>query len=231
MDAHPDIGPVEACPLALPPAFATLAPRHAGTSAADVGFAIGAHAVLIVGRMSQSERYKGHDQLLDAWPAVVARVPDAQLLIAGDGDDAPRLRQKAAQTSVADRIHFLGFVPDAMLRALYERAAIFALPSGGEGFGLVYLEAMTHRLPCVGSKTDAASEVIVDGVTGRLVEQRDIAGLADAVATLLIDEAHRRGMGEAGNRRATTASTFDRFSARLRALMHAAEDTHQPATR
>ena len=231
MNTHPDIGPVDACPLALPPPFATGAPRAAGASAVDLGFTIGAHAVLVVGRMSQSERYKGHDQLLDAWPAVVARVPDAQLLIAGDGDDAPRLRQRATQTSAADRIHFLGFVPDATLQALYDRAAIFALPSGGEGFGLVYLEAMMHRLPCVGSKNDAASEVIVDGVTGRLVEQRDIAGLADAMATLLIDEPCRRGMGEAGNRRATTEFTFDRFSARLRALMHAAEDRRQAAAR
>jgi len=223
MAAHPGIGPVEACPLALPPAFSSSARINGNLGGVDTPVAIGPHAVLVVGRMSQSERYKGHDQLIDAWPAVITRVPDAQLLIVGDGDDAARLKAKAAHTTGADRIHFLGFVPDPTLQALYERSAMFALPSGGEGFGLVYLEAMTHRLACVGSTHDAASEIIVDGVTGRLVDQNDSAGLTEAVASLLSDESRRQGMGEAGYARATSAFTFERFSTRLQSLIQDAE--------
>ncbi len=228
METHPDIGHVEACPLALPLPFPGGAmPASARSNNGDLGIEITPHTVLVVGRMSQSERYKGHDQLIEAWPAVAARVPDAQLIIAGDGDDARRLRDKAAATPTADRIRFLGFVPDRTLQALYDRAALFALPSDGEGFGLVYLEAMTHRLPCIGSRNDAASEVIVDGVTGRLVEQADIAGLAEAITALLLDQPCRRAMGEAGQRRAATEFSFDRFSARLRELMRGAEARHQ----
>ena len=227
MATHPDIGHVEACPLALPTATASASRNDdAGSSETTVAdVAIGAHTVLVVGRMSRSERYKGHDQLIDAWPTVVSCVPDAQLLIVGDGDDAPRLKQKAAETPCAERIHFCGFVTDRELRALYAQAALFALPSDGEGFGLVYLEAMTHGLPCVGSIHDAASEIIVDGVTGQLVDQRDIAGLSGAIASLLLDDARRRAMGRAGHARATTEFTFDRFCARLCDLIDRAEQT------
>jgi len=227
MAKHPDIGHIDACPLALPPVAASISGNDRTQSGSRIprSRALGDHAVLVVGRMSKSERYKGHDQLIDAWPDVVSRVRDAHLLIVGDGDDAARLREKAAQTPCAERIQFCGFVTRQALRTLYAQSALFALPSGGEGFGLVYLEAMTHRLPCIGSRQDAASEIIVDGVTGRLVDQRDIAGLAETIAGLLLDEPHRRAMGDAGYVRATTEFTFDRFSARLCELIEKTENT------
>jgi phosphatidylinositol alpha-1,6-mannosyltransferase len=227
MDKHPDVGPLVTCPLALPAATRT-ATRDDDRNAANSPVSVGRHAVLIVGRMSQFERYKGHDQLIDAWPAVVSRVPDAQLLIVGDGDDASRLRDKAAQTPCGERIQFLGYVSDATLQAMYGQAALFALPSFGEGFGFVYLEAMMHRLPCIGSTHDAASGIIVDGETGRLIDQRDIGGLSEAITGLLIDESQRHKMGAAGYLRATTEFTFDRYSARLRALMESAEAERLP---
>jgi len=232
MDTHPDIGCVEACPLALPPAFSNAAQDRNGSSpSTDAIVGLSPRAVLVVGRMSKSERYKGHDQLIEVWPTVVSRVPDAQLVIVGEGDDLSRLKEKAAHTPCAGRIVFCGFVPDATLHTLYDRAALFALPSGGEGFGLVYLEAMAHRLPCVGSTQDAASEIIVNGRTGRLVDQNDIAGLSETVASLLLNESQRRAMGDAGYARATTDFTFDRFSERLRALIQDAEGARQRQSR
>jgi phosphatidylinositol alpha-1,6-mannosyltransferase len=178
--------------------------------------------------MLGSERYKGHDQLIDAWPQVVARVPDAQLVFAGSGDDLPRLRQRATESPASASIAFTGFVARPALAALYDRAAVFALPSRGEGFGLVYLEAMAHRLACVGSIHDAAPEVIVDGVTGQLVNQDNVPEMADTLATLLLDESRRRTMGEAGYERVAREFTFDRFSDRLRGLLRARSIT--PAT-
>lgn len=216
MHAHPKIGVVESCPLALCPAPGVgQRPVVAATPIPPLA----SHVVLVVGRMCGSERYKGHDQLIEAWPHVIARVPEAQLVIVGDGDDAPRLRQKAVQSGVGQRILFTGFVPRATLEELYRRAALFALPSRGEGFGLVYLEAMTHALACVGSVHDAAREVIVDGQTGRLVDQNDIDGLADTLATLLMDDAQRQRMGDAGHGRLLTEFNVDRFSERLSALL------------
>jgi phosphatidyl-myo-inositol dimannoside synthase len=138
----------------------------------------------------------------------------------GGGDDTKRLMDKAAASRAARQIHFTGFVAKPMLDAWYRSAALFALPSRGEGFGLVYLEAMAHRLPCIGSIHDAAGEVIVDGRTGRLVDQDDRERLAEAVSGLLLDEECRRRMGEAGHRRLATEFSFDRFNQRVNALLH-----------
>jgi phosphatidylinositol alpha-1,6-mannosyltransferase len=212
--AHPSIGAIAVCPLAL-------APRTEATRATRLLRPVGAHAVLAVGRMSRSERYKGHDQLIESWPQVLAKVHDAQLIIAGDGDDAPRLKEKAAAGPAGRQIQFTGFVSKAMLDALYQAAALFALPSRAEGFGVVYLEAMAHRLPCIGSIHDAAREVIVDGQTGRLVDQDDAECLAEAIATLLLDDERRRRMGEAGYRRLVSDFSFDRFEDRVCNLLHA----------
>lgn len=214
MRRHPDLGAVVPCPLALPPTE-----RVQNTARELEPDKFGRHAVLVVGRMLQSERYKGHDELVDAWPAVVARVPDAQLVIAGTGDDVERLRAKARSSAVASHIAFTGFVSPAELNALYKSAALFALPSRGEGFGLVYLEAMTHRLPCVGSIHDAAGDVIVDGMTGCLIDQNDGRALAETMSALLLNEARRKAMGAAGFKRVCEEFTYDRFSERLLTLL------------
>ena len=207
-DAHPGVGPIVTCPLAL---TVQPAPRPLPQPAQPFG----AHAVLSVGRMSRAERYKGHDELIAAWPGVLGKVPDAHLVLAGDGDDAPRLKEKAAASGVGGRIHFTGFLPAADLDALYRSAALFALPSRAEGFGLVYLEAMARGLACVGSVHDAAGEVIVDGETGRLVDQSDVRKLAETIAALLLDDDGRRRMGEAGNSRVRSEFTFPQFKSRV----------------
>lgn len=212
--AHPGIGDIAVCPLALTPTAGM-----PSTAARERRY--GPHAVLTVARMSQSERYKGHDELIDSWPRVVALVPDAQLVIAGDGDDAVRLKTRAALCGAGDQIHFTGFVSAPALDGLYRGAALFAMPSRGEGFGLVYLEAMAHRLPCIGSVHDAAREVIVDGSTGQLVDQDDTERLAETIATLLLDEEKRRRMGEAGHCRLHSEFSFEQFADRVCGLLHA----------
>jgi phosphatidylinositol alpha-1,6-mannosyltransferase len=168
-------------------------------------------AALIVGRMWSEERGKGHDALLEAWPAVRSRVPAAELWIVGDGDDRERLAAKAREAGVGDAVRFLGRVADRDLGDLYRRAALLAMPSRQEGFGLVYAEALWHGLPCVGSSADAAAEVIDAGETGLLVPYGDAPALGDAVASLLADPERRRRMGEAGARRARERFAYARF--------------------
>lgn len=209
-ELHPEIGPIEVCPLALPDR------PQVDAAAADVRRA---PAVLVVGRMAESERYKGHDQLIDAWDRVTANVPAAQLVIVGDGNDRSRLEAKARASRAAKSIAFTGFVSEAALQQLYRSAALFTLPSRGEGFGLVYLEAMRAGLACIGSRHDAASEVIVDGQTGCLVDQADTTEIADTIARLLLNDDERRALGDAGRRRFEREFTFERFSDRLSAIL------------
>jgi phosphatidyl-myo-inositol dimannoside synthase len=221
---HQSVGDIVSCPLALVDdgrgAVASDDVAHRDALPGD------GPIVLVVGRMHASEAYKGHDHQIEAWSAVVARVPAAHLVVVGDGNDRPRLEHKARLVPGGDRIAFLGFVPPAFLDLCYRKASVFALPSRGEGFGLVYLEAMARGLPCIGSRQDAASDVIVDGTTGYLVDYADTAALAARLVQLLTDEGERRAMGEAGRRRLATEFSEAAFGARLIAALESAfEDT------
>jgi len=212
--AHPELPFIDTCMLALLPDV-----EHPSRIPADVRVEFGPHAVVIVGRMSATEQYKGHDQLLLAWPRILAEVPDAMLVMVGRGDDVDRLRAKAAVLGLGRSVHFTGFVPDTALRALLRHAAVFAMPSRGEGFGLVYLQAMQAGVACVGSRDDAAVDVIADGETGLLVPRQDPDAIAGVVTRLLTDDAMRRRMGEAGKRRFDSTFTYPRFRARLASVL------------
>jgi phosphatidylinositol alpha-1,6-mannosyltransferase len=179
-------------------------------------------AALIVARMWPSERGKGHDELIAAWPEVRRALPDAELWIAGGGDDAARLEAKARALGVADRVRFFGRVSDAELTDLYRRASVFAMPSRQEGFGLVYAEAMWWGLPCLGSTADAAGQVIVAGETGELVPYGDVAAIARALVGLLSDELRLERMRVAGRRRAREQFGYARFRADLLAALELA---------
>jgi phosphatidylinositol alpha-1,6-mannosyltransferase len=149
---------------------------------------------LIVGRMDSSERYKGHDTLIELWPAVQRTIPDAQLLVVGDGDDARRLRQKAAHT--CDAIRFLGRVDEPTLASLYRDATFFVMPSSDEGFGLVFLEAMRASTPCIAA-FGAAEEFIRDGHNGLIVDPDDDDEVLAAIELLFADRQQRMRMGAA----------------------------------
>jgi phosphatidylinositol alpha-1,6-mannosyltransferase len=211
---HPDLPALETCLLALLPDE-----EQPDRVPADVRVDYGPHAVVIVGRMAATERYKGHDQLILAWPRVIAEIPDASLVMVGRGDDVERLRTKAAALGLGRSIHFPGFLSDAAVRAVMRHAAVFAMPSRGEGFGLVYLQAMRAGVPCLGSRDDAAADVIVDGETGLLVPRQDPEAIAGALARLLTDEPMRQRLGEAGRRRFDNLFTYPRFRARLAGIL------------
>jgi phosphatidylinositol alpha-1,6-mannosyltransferase len=212
--AHPDLPSLETCLLALLPDE-----EQPDRVPADVRVDYGPHAVVIVGRMASTERYKGHDQLILAWPRVIAEIPDAALVMVGRGDDVERLRTKAAALGLGRNVYFPGFLADAAVRAVMRHAAVFAMPSRGEGFGLVYLQAMRAGIPCLGSRDDAAADVIVDGETGLLVPRQDPEAIAGAVARLLTDEPMRPRMGDAGHRRFESLFTYPRFRARLAGVL------------
>src|SRR5262245_49619814 len=217
MEANPEIGEVTVCPLALTTISTTPpAPEdHLPPSIADRS----AQLVLMVGGLRGNQAYKGHDQVLQAWPAVVAAVPNARLVIVGEGDDRPRLERLAQESGAGDRITFTGFASDELLSACYERAALFVMPSRGEGFGLVYVEAMVHGVPCIGSIQDAAGDVIVNGTTGLLVDQDDIRAIGQAIVSLLQDPGRRKAMGEAAKARVHEEFTTTAFRARLNTIL------------
>ena len=216
--AHDWFPAIAECPLTLPDT-----PARPARGRAE------APTVLIVARMSAAERYKGHDQLLESWPAVRSLVPAARLLVVGDGDDAARLKGKAAALGLGDSVTFTGFVTDAALDELYREASVFAMPSREEGFGLVYLEAMRRGIPCIGSIHDAAGEVIDDGQTGYLVDQTDIPGIAQRLVRLLTTPPLAVEMGERGRERLAQHFGYARFRRTLVSLLRNAFESGPPA--
>jgi phosphatidylinositol alpha-1,6-mannosyltransferase len=166
-----------------------------------------------------AERYKGHHELIAAWPAVTAAVPGALLRIVGRGPGEPELRALAARSPVAPQIAFEGFVPDARVEELYARATVFAMPSRGEGFGLVYIEAMRHGLPVIASVHDAGPEVVADGVTGFTVDLDRPGQLAERLIELLRNHETARRMGEAGRECWARQYRFSCFRARLAPIL------------
>ena len=175
-------------------------------------------SALIVGRMAGDERYKGHDPLLEIWRDVAAAVPGAILRIVGDGDDRPRLEQKAASLGLGGQVMFLGRLDEEALQREYERCTAFVMPSRDEGFGFVFVEAMRAGRACVGSR-GAADEIVVDGDTGLLVEPGSRAQLLQGVVRMLRDRAAAEAMGARGRIRFLQQFTDDRFRDRFRALL------------
>lgn len=145
---------------------------------------VGHPRLLSVSRIATTDTYKGVDTLIEAMPLVRREFPEARLRIVGGGDDLDRLRDLARSHAVADAVDFTGIIGDDALRAEYAACDLFALPSRKEGFGLVFLEAMTYGKPCLGARAGGVPEVIHDGV-GALVEYGNIPDLADAIADLV----------------------------------------------
>lgn len=169
--------------------------------------------ILTVGRLATADTYKGFDTLIEAMPILRRVHPAARLRIVGKGDDLPRLTALAQRLGVAGSVDFLGPIPDEALRAEYAACDLFALPSRKEGFGLVYLEAMTYGKPCIGARAGGVPEVINDDV-GQLVEYGNLDELAAAMVDLI---AHPRD-SEVVRRRAA-AFAFPAFQPRLAAVL------------
>ena len=212
-EAHPEAPMPHACPLSLLPG-----PPSGAVDGALVT-SITPRTIVIAGRMNDNERHKGHEDLLDAWPTVLARRPDARLAVVGRGNDLKRLEAKTAALGLAGSVRFAGFVTDATLDAMLVRAGGFALPSKGEASALGYLRAMRAGVPCIGGADDAGHEVIVDGVTGMLVPTADRDALALAVIDLLGDSERRKRMGEAGLARFEERFRFEKFVERLGTIL------------
>jgi phosphatidylinositol alpha-1,6-mannosyltransferase len=174
-----------------------------------------ARIILTVGRWDPAERYKGADTLISSLPRVLQTVPDALLVLAGDGEDRSRLEQLASETGVADHVHFLFGLTQEELFACYAHCDVFALPSRGEGFGLVFLEAMACAKPVIGGAHGGTPDVIEDDVTGILVPHGDVAILSTALVSLLADPVRAREMGTRGCEHVQRVYTFERFQSGL----------------
>jgi glycosyltransferase involved in cell wall biosynthesis len=175
--------------------------------------------ILTVGRWLATERYKGMDTLITALPRLLTRWPELQLALAGAGDDLAWLEELAEKNGVIRHVHFLSGLTSAELAACYSACEMFVLPSRGEGFGLVYLEAMARGKPVIGGAHGGAGEIIEDGVTGYLVPHGDPIHLATSIEALLADPAHAKEMGARGRQRVDNEFRFNVFAKSFKKIL------------
>ncbi|WP_327246853.1 glycosyltransferase family 4 protein [Streptomyces sp. NBC_01320] len=169
---------------------------------------------------------KGQDTLILAMPAILAREPDAVLLIVGGGPYAKELEKLAAETGVTDSVRFTGPVPWEELPAHFGAGDVFAMPCrtrrGGldvEGLGIVYLEASATGLPVVAGDSGGAPDAVLDGETGWVVRGGSVEETADRIATLLGDPELCRRMGERGRAWVEEKWRWDLLAERLKTLL------------
>lgn len=141
--------------------------------------------LLTVGRLSASERYKGHEQVFAALPALRAEYPTLVYAVAGGGDDRSYLEQRARELAGGSTVRFLGFVSEEDLLGLYHLADLYVMPSTQEGFGIVYLEAAACGLRVVGGVGGGSADAVADERVGVLVDPSDSASLAASIANQL----------------------------------------------
>jgi glycosyltransferase involved in cell wall biosynthesis len=153
--------------------------------------------VLSVGRLAADDAYKGYDVLISSIGRARELGARVSLRVVGTGDDLARLQSHARSLGLdGDGVEFLGAVSDMQLRQELTGCDVFALPSKGEGFGIVYLEAMALARPCIAGNHGGPPEIIDDGRDGYLVEHGDVDQLASRLMTLYREPDMRREMGE-----------------------------------
>jgi glycosyltransferase involved in cell wall biosynthesis len=141
--------------------------------------------ILTVSRLAAVERYKGYAQILEALPQIRQAIPNVHYIIAGKGDDRPRIEQLIAQLGLQDCVTLAGFVPDEQLCDYYNLCDLFAMPSKREGFGIVYLEALACGKPVLGGNQDGAIDALCHGELGALVDPDDIGEIAQTSIQIL----------------------------------------------
>ncbi|MBI1861259.1 MAG: glycosyltransferase family 4 protein [Deltaproteobacteria bacterium] len=177
--------------------------------------------LLTVSRLDASERYKGHDDTLQALAQLKSRGARFRYLIQGSGDDLERLEKRARDLGLTESVVFVGATHDRNeLRALYSQADVFIMPSRfgrwgnrwrGEGFGIVYAEAGALGVPSIAYRCGGATDIIGHGKTGLLVEPNNIAELSHSILYCMDNPEVVQNLGENARKRVRSHFTRDQM--------------------
>jgi glycosyltransferase involved in cell wall biosynthesis len=173
---------------------------------------------LVVGNVARLSPWKNQECLIQAMHRVVARKPNARLVVVGWGELEQELKSQAERLQLQDHVVFLGHKPAGEVYDILAAIDVFALSSRCEGFSLTILEAMVAGKPVVATDIAGVREAVVDGETGLLVPYGDPHALAEALLSLLSDRERSRAMGAAGRKRVemlfsarTMGQTYERL--------------------
>jgi glycosyltransferase involved in cell wall biosynthesis len=169
--------------------------------------------ILTISRLASAERYKGYDQVLRALPQVRQRFPNVRYVLGGRGPDRTRIEALIQELDLGNNVTLAGYVAEHELRAHYNLCDVFAMPSKGEGFGIVFLEALGCGKPVLAGNKDGSVDALLGGETGILVDPDDIDEIAQALIEVLALEHPRQRLfdSETLRRRAISSYGYDRF--------------------
>lgn len=172
----------------------------------------GKTVIATLARLVATERMKGVDELLDALPRLLRARGDLVYLVIGDGSDRVRLEQKARALGIAESVVFTGRISEQEKADHYRLADVYAMPSRGEGFGFVFLEAMASGVAVVASSSDGGREAVRDGALGTLVDPANQEDLVRGIEEAL---GKPRGVVPAG----LEYFAFKNFTSRVHAFL------------
>lgn len=184
----------------------------------------GSFIVMSLGRLAREAAHKGYDRLIEAVAPLARNNASLRLVIAGRGDDRPRLEALAASHGIAGSVVFTGAIDEADLSAVYRHAHVFSLVSDrghgrGEGIPLTPLEAMACGVPIIVGNEDGSQEAVVDGANGFVISPRDIKHHTEVLGGLMTGEARRLGYAAAARDVAVKDFGYGGFLAKHRAFI------------
>jgi glycosyltransferase involved in cell wall biosynthesis len=141
--------------------------------------------ILTVARLASADRYKGYDQILRVLPAIKKVHPNIRYVIAGSGPDRKRIEGLIKELGLEENVTLAGYVPNHELCAFYNLCDVFAMPSKGEGFGIVFLEALGCGKPVVAGNKDGSVDAVANGKLGVLVDPDDLNEIREALILTL----------------------------------------------
>jgi glycosyltransferase involved in cell wall biosynthesis len=179
--------------------------------------------ILTIARLAGAERYKGYDQLLRALPLVREQFPNVRYVLGGRGADRPRIEALIRDLGVSANVTLAGYVADHELRSHYNLCDAFAMPSKGEGFGIVFLEALACGKPVLAGNKDGSVDAVLNGALGVLVDPDNVTETANALIAILARKHSNRMISDADalRSRAIEAYGYQEFRERLGEVLKA----------
>jgi glycosyltransferase involved in cell wall biosynthesis len=180
---------------------------------------VGGFKMLCVSRQIASEKYKGFESIFNAI-LTLKKYKNIHLNLVGDGDDHGRLINIVNSLGIGSQVTFWGSLPAVELEAAYKQCDLFIMPSKGEGFGIVFLEAMKHSKPCIGGNHGGTPEVIIHNNTGYLVDYDDHEQLSNYIQILMLDSNLRNEFGINGKLRVEEYFSISIFKNNYKKLLN-----------
>lgn len=176
--------------------------------------------ILTVCRLNSKEKYKGYDKIIIALSKISSEIPNVKYLIVGEGDDIYRVKSLIKKMKLETKVISCGFVPDGELVKYYNLCDVFVMPSKGEGFGIVFLEALACGKPVIAGNKDGSRDALLNGDIGILVDPDNIDEIVEAIVEVLQEKVPKKLIdSDYLRKRVLQVYGIDKFNERVENLL------------